>query len=110
PSSAVTNSFNAIQVRVRRNAGLNGNVPLFFANIFGMSSIGAQAQATGAILRNMKGFKTPSSGENLGILPFALDKQTWDGMLAGGGTDNFSWDPVTGTIGTSGDGVHEVNL
>jgi hypothetical protein len=109
-SSSLTNSFNAVQVRVRRTSSQNGNVPLFFGRILGLNGIAAEAQATGAILRNFKGFKAPDNGQNLGILPFALDKATWDALLAGGGTDNYSWDPVTQTISNASDGIHEVDL
>jgi Flp pilus assembly protein TadG len=104
------NSFNAVQVRVQRTVARNGEVGLFFARVFGSNTQGVQATATAAILRNIRGFSAPSDGSNLGILPFALDKQTWDDMLAGGGGDQWSWNPTTKTLTHGSDTVREVNL
>ena len=35
----------------------------------------------GAFIYNIAGFKTPSSGCNVGILPITLDEQTWDDLV-----------------------------
>ena len=104
------NFFNAVQVRVRRNSTRNGEVPFYFARAIGFNGIAAETTATAALVKNIRGFNSPGDGGNLGILPFALDKQTWDGMLAGGGTDSWTWDEVTDTIRSGGDGIREVNL
>jgi uncharacterized membrane protein len=101
---------NAVQVRVRRATGMNGEVHLFWGKIFGKNSQGVSATATAALLTNFGGFKMPASGNNLGILPFALDEETWLAMLAGGGFDDWSWDPVNHTLGPGNDGIREVNL
>jgi Flp pilus assembly protein TadG len=102
---------NAVRVRVRRTVDQNGSVPLFFASVLGQSNLQIEAQATAAVLSNFSGFQTPSGGNpNLGILPFALDKQTWDAMIAGGGNDQWTWDAENGTITAGGDGIREVNL
>jgi hypothetical protein len=77
------------------------------------------ATATAAILSNFNSFKIPSNSDTLGILPFALDKYTWDAMLAGTvtagadgglGTDLWSYTSSTGAVSSGSDGVHEVNL
>ncbi len=39
-----------------------------------------------------------------------MDKQTWDGLLAGVGTDNYRWDPDAKCVRNGIDGVLEVNL
>jgi hypothetical protein len=104
------NQANAVQVTVNRSATENGEVGLFFGKLFGMSSQSVRATATAAILNNIKGFKEPADGSNLGILPFALDVDTWNAMLAGGGTDSYSWDTTGKTISNGADGVREVNL
>jgi len=104
------NRYNTVNVHVRRTAEKNGEIGLFFAKIFGIRSIGGEAEATAMFLNNVAGFKAPSNGENLGILPFALDKDTWDAMLAGTGTDQWTWDEDSETISSGGDGVLEVNL
>jgi Flp pilus assembly protein TadG len=102
--------YNAVQVRVRRTASQNGEVPFYFARAFGLNSIATQCTATAALLNNIAGFRTPADGSNLGILPFALDKETWDDMLAGGGGDNWSFDDVHNQVVAGSDGVREVNL
>lgn len=103
-------TYNSVQVRVQRTTARNGEIGLFFAPVFGSNSQGVQATATAAILRNIKGFQAPSSGENIGMLPFALDLETWNNMLAGGGSDNWTWDATSGTLTHGTDQVREINL
>jgi hypothetical protein len=43
-------------------------------------------------------------------LPFALDEQTWQALVAGTTTDNYSWNSTTKTVGAGSDGTREVNL
>ncbi len=104
------NMFNAVNVRVRRHTDQNGEVPLFFARFLGHDFVQTQADATAAIIVNVRGFGTPNNGNNQGILPFALDEETWLDMLAGGGTDDWTWDPEDEDISPGGDGIREVNL
>jgi hypothetical protein len=102
---------NAVQVRVRKAAGLNGEVSLFFARVLGMDSASVQAVATAALLTNIRGFRIPSSGENLGILPFALDEETWIALKEDHvGTDDWDWNTQTGQLRPGMDGILEVNL
>jgi len=102
--------FNAVQVRVRRTSSQNGEVPLFFARIFGTQGKSVEAQATAALLNNFEGFEPPEDGSNLPLLPFALDVATWKGMLAGGGTDGWKFNSDTGKVSPGSDRVREVNL
>lgn len=104
------NQSNAVQVKVRKEDGMNGKVPYFFARVLGLDSLAAQATATAALLKNFSGFRIPDDGSNLDVLPFALDKQTWDAMLAGGGTDTWKWNESTETVSSGSDGVREINL
>ena len=101
---------NAVRVRVQRTELQNGEVPLFFARVLGYDSAAAEAEATAALLSNISGFKAPSDGTNLEMLPFALDQETWNDLMAGGGTDEFKYDPATKTIVPGSDGIREVNL
>ncbi|MBA4020426.1 MAG: hypothetical protein C0483_24970 [Pirellula sp.] len=104
------NQFNAVQVTVQKNTSRNGEVPLFFARVWDRVGLAAQGTATAALVNNFGGFAVPSDGTNLQILPFALDEDTWNALLAGSGSDNYKWNATTGRVETSGDGVLEVNL
>jgi hypothetical protein len=101
---------NAVRVRVRRDEEQNNAVPLFFARALKLESASLQAEATAAIITSIGGFQAPSDGGNIGILPFALDQDTWNAMLAGGGTDNWTWNAATGEVTAGADGIREVNL
>lgn len=104
-------SYNTVRVRVQRTSAQNGEVALFFARVLGVQSLGMQCDATAAFWSSFRGFKTPSDGSNLGIMPLALDRDTWeDGILDANGQDLYSWDPVTETISLGADGIPEVNL
>ncbi len=104
------NQSNAVKVKIRKETSTNGRVPYFFARVLGLEGAATNVSATAAVLKNLSGFRIPNDGDNLGVLPFALDKDTWDNMLAGGGTDNWTWNESSGTITAGADGVREVNL
>jgi hypothetical protein len=101
---------NAVRVLARRDDGINGNVPLFFARVLGRESLALQAQATAVVLTDISGFRTPPGGGNLGMLPIALDEETALQMLAGNGDDGFQWDPVNEEVVAGSDGLAEVSL
>jgi Flp pilus assembly protein TadG len=104
------NRANAVQVRVEKTVDKNGEVRLFFGRIFGSSSKPVKAVATAALMSSFSGFATPGDGSNVLMLPFAIDKQTWDAMLAGGGRDDWTWDSTSKDIRSGADSVREVNL
>ena len=109
-NTATPSSFNAVKVKVRRDSTLNGETPFFFARVFGRTSMGLDAEATAGFYRSISGVKTPSSGGNLNILPYALDWDTWEDLLDGNAGDSWRWNPTTKTITSGSDGVREVNL
>ena len=103
--------YNSVQVTVRKTSAMNGEIPYFFGRVFGLGSAPGQASSTAALLNNISGFRMPADDSNmLGILPFALDKQTWDGLLAGGGSDNWCWDTSNSQVHGGADSIREVNL
>ncbi|MCC6491942.1 MAG: hypothetical protein IT424_02855 [Pirellulales bacterium] len=102
--------FNAVRVKVRRDSTLNGETPYFFAKVFGLTGQGLDAEAMAGYVRNIAGVKTPASGGNIGVLPYALDVQTWNALLAGQTADQWAWNPVTKTITAGADGILEANL
>jgi Flp pilus assembly protein TadG len=104
------NLYNAVRVRVRKDSSLNGEVPYFFARVFGLQGQMLRAEATAAIIRDVKGFQTPSDGSNLQILPFALDLETWNSWNAGQGSDNYTWDAENEQVKSGSDGDLEINL
>lgn len=101
---------NAVRVKVQKTSLQNGEVPLFFARVMGFDSAAAEAEATAALINNFGGFRSPSDGSNLDLLPFALDVDTWNALLAGGGSDNYQYNSDTKTVTGGSDGVREVNL
>jgi len=104
-------SYNAVTVRARRTASRHQEIALFFAPILGIRTAGMEAEATAALLRNIGGFRLEGpDAKNLDILPFALDEETWEDLLARRTSDQWSWDPDTETIRSGGDGIYEVNL
>ena len=103
--------YQAVRVSVRKTSGFNGQIPFYFARIFGQQGIDMSAEATAAMALQIQGFNTPTGGSNsLNILPFALDETTWQGMLDGGGTDQYRYSASTGQVSSAGDGIREVNL
>jgi Flp pilus assembly protein TadG len=104
------NGYNAVKVRLSKNASVNGQVPYFFARVFGLSGQTLQEEATAGFMLDVKGFKAPSDGTNLGILPYALDLQTWNDLIANSGTDNYHWNAKTKQVEAGSDGLVEVNL
>jgi Flp pilus assembly protein TadG len=104
------NEFNVVRVKIRRDSTLNGETSLFFGNVFGEASLGLDAQATAGFFRRISGFKAPASGENLDVLPYALDWETWQTVLNNSAADNWCWNPSTKTCTAGSDGVLEVNL
>lgn len=114
-TAASQNLFNAVSVTVRRNSDMNGQVPAFFGQVFGINGYNTTATATAALISNFGGFTIPQTSTgpgNLMLLPFALDKQTWDAMLAGNksvSTDIWSYNS-SGKVVSGSDGIREVNL
>ncbi len=109
-NASPTKPYNAVRVLVRRDSGLNGEAPMFFGRLFGLTGTPLQAEATAALIRDVKGFSTPHNGENLDLLPYALDLETWDSWMAGTGDDDWYWNSESKSISPGSDGWLEVNL
>jgi Flp pilus assembly protein TadG len=104
------NGYNAVKVRLRKNSAINGEVPYFFARVFGLTGQSLQEEAIAGLIRDVKGFQTPKDNSNLGILPYALDLQTWNSLIANSGTDSYRWNSTTKQVEAGSDGLVEVNL
>ncbi len=103
-------NYNAVRVSMAKNSSANGEVPYFFARVFGLTGQALRSEATAAIVRNMKGFQAPADGSNLELLPFALDLDTWTNLVNGNSTDKYRWNSETEQIESGADGKVEVNL
>jgi hypothetical protein len=101
------------EVTLHRDQGGNGGdrpLPLFFAPVIGSHTAKLSAVATAALLPGV-GFSLKSgSSLHVGVLPIALDLGTWNNLMAGVGTDDFSYNPSTGQVSAGQDGILEVNL
>lgn len=110
--------FNLVKVTARLKqiemtsdgSTVDRRVPLFFARVFGHQTAEIEATATAAVLPGV-GFRVETnSSKRAGILPFALDEQTWLNLLNGIGPDQYKYDAETGQVSTGSDGALEVNL
>ena len=63
--------FNAVQVMVRREDNNNGELPLFFASIFGFSSVPLRAVAIAGVEDGFSAYRPPSSCTSP-LLPFSI--------------------------------------
>lgn len=104
------NSPNAVQVHLYCNSSFNSPVDMAFARVLGVQKANVEATATAAILSNINGVSTPSGGGNVGMLPFALDEDTWNDVLAHATTDDWEWDAAAGEVVAGSDGLFEANL
>ena len=108
--------FNAVKVRVRRDATYNGPVALMFARILGIETADLVAEATAAFQYGIVGFRTPSDTVTTSLMPFALRYDPWEtllGTMAGENSvfeDNWAYDPETGEVTEGQDGIPELNL
>ena len=101
---------NAVQVIARRISGNGGEIPLFFAPIWGITSSGVGASAI-AVLDDRFYAYAPKHIGGLSAMPFAVDEQTWnDEIIAGNGDDYYSYDDVSQSVSSSPDGVKEIKL
>lgn len=103
------NEFNAVAVTVHRSNAVNGEVPLFFARVMGRKSVNMHAAATAALIRNVSGFRMPTTGERPPVLPIAARVNDWDAVPQNG-QDKWSWDPEMERIKPGADGIRELVL
>ena len=97
------NSYpNAVKVTVRRDGTVNTPIPLFLANLIGMSTWSGNATATACASRSytLTGFNSPTMN-NL-LLPLAIDVNFWNTfMTTGKSTDGLVHDDYTANAPSS---------
>ena len=106
------NQFNTVHVMVRRDGMMNGPIPTWFARVFGIDSMNATASASATIQEGVVGFEITDTSGNVGLLPFALHIDAWNGLLDGTRTtgDNFAYDADTATVIAGPDNINELNI
>jgi hypothetical protein len=102
--------YNAVTVRVRRDADHGGRAPLFFAAVLGTPDTEAYAEATAMFRDNIRGFRITRPHRRCSLMPFVVHESTWQAWLNGEGSDGFSYDPDSGTVSSGGDAVREFTL
>ena len=109
-TSLAPDQFNAVLVRVQKTAERNGEYPLFFARFLGVLSASGQAEAIATFRDGITGFRVTEHTQNSGLMPFALDIKDWQNLLAGAGTDTWSYNPDMRALSAGSDGVKELRL
>jgi hypothetical protein len=109
-----TAPYDLIRVTARRNkaGSTEGDrpLPLFFATVIGNDTASISVTATATISPG-GGFRIPTgSGMTVPILPITLDEPTWNALMAGTGSDDFSYNSSTGGVSSGSDGIKEVNI
>ncbi len=99
---------NAVRVTARLSAARGNQANLFFGRLLGSDSVDLSATAVGVVQSNFKGFKTPPSG-NLMLLPFAMDKPSWDAAYHDVHPDDWMWDAEQQQVVSGSDGKAEID-
>ncbi|MCH8964005.1 MAG: hypothetical protein IIB58_03510 [Planctomycetes bacterium] len=100
--------FNAVQVMVRRDDNNNGELPMFLASIFGVSSVPLRAVAIAGVEDGFSAYRPPSSGTSP-LLPFSISIDKFNDQITNGnGPDQWSWNENTRTPDQVPDGKNEI--
>ena len=110
-SSAGSNSkFNSVQVTILRDASHTGTVPTVFAQLMGFKGTSVTVTSTAtAQAYSISGFQAVGS-LNANLLPIVLDKTTWQTMMAGESTDQYTYNSSNNTVTSGADGIYESQL
>jgi hypothetical protein len=109
-SAASTALFNSVQVKILRDATHGGAVPSVFAQLMGFKGTNVTVTSTAtAQAYSISGFQAVGS-LNANLLPIVLDKTTWQSMMAGQSTDQYTYNSSTNTVTSGADGIYESQL
>lgn len=109
-----TTPANIIETTTHRDAAGsslgNKSLKLFFAPVMGKETSNLKTNAVAGVLPGA-GFKiAPGSPNKFGALPIACDETSWNNLLAGTGSDNYSYNTSSGVVSNGTDGVKELNI
>ena len=104
--------YNTVQVWVRYNDTQNQPVSFFFAPLLGVGSQNLSVTAAATFPTNSTvGFRTPKGGIPSKLMPFTVKAEDWKELVDGvQGTDDWAYDPHTGTISPGQDGIREMKM
>jgi Flp pilus assembly protein TadG len=109
-SPSLTSSFNSVQITLDRDATHGGPVPTIFGQIMGFHGANVTVTSTASAQAfSVNGF-APNGSFNASLLPIVLDKTTWQAMMAGTTTDQYTYNVSTGTVTSGPDGITESQL
>jgi Flp pilus assembly protein TadG len=109
-SSASTSRFNSVQVNLLRDASHGGAIPTVFAQLMGCKGTAITLTSTAtAQCYSISGFRAVGS-LNARLLPIVLDKTTWQAMLTGQSTDQYTYNTSTNMVTSGADGIYESQL
>jgi Flp pilus assembly protein TadG len=109
-SSASTKLFNSVQVKMLRDSSHGGAVPTVFAQLMGFKGTNVTVPSTAtAQSYSIRGFQATGS-LNANLLPIVLDKTTWQSMMAGQSTDQYTYNSASNTVTSGADGIYESHL
>jgi len=83
--------------------------PRLFSALWGSGTMAAKASATAVAQTSISGFQANGS-LNARLLPIVLDKTTWQTMMAGQSTDQYTYNASTNTVTLGADGITESQL
>lgn len=116
---AGSSPYTAVRTTIRRDqtsetgnnsTTLDGPLNLFFARVLGFNTAKCRCKAVAALKPGVGVKIAPGSSATVDVLPIALDQQSWNNLLAGAGSDNYSFDPDTGIVSNGSDGIKEINI
>ncbi len=108
--------YNLVEVKLHRDgANADGPLDLFFAPVIGHNNANVNVLAAAAMM-NGNGFRMePGSTETNGLLPIAVDWDTWYDFTHAtepGGlfTDDYYYHEDSGAVSAGSDGILEMNM
>jgi hypothetical protein len=103
-------SYNALSVTIHVTKERNQQARFFFASALGHREFGLQATATVAFANHIAGFRTTPKHRTTSLLPFTLKHEDWANQLKHGWTDDWTYDPQSGTVRPGADGIPELKM
>ncbi len=88
---------------------VNSTKPRIFSALWGAGNMSAKASATAVAQTAINGFQANSS-LNAKLLPIVLDQTTWQAMMAGQTTDQYTYNSASNTVTSGPDGITESQL